>query len=478
MRSSPEGKSAACRKLTVSPRAPMLSWMWPLLISSSISLDRIFNDGSSSARCAASPSAVLGGAAAACRAGSCIGTRVLAACPGPRIAASTVESGCPASAFFTESDTFCALALSVCAVANITTKKANSSVMKSAYDTSQRSWFSFSGGGRRGIFSGAGCGCTGRRCGTLLGGAGRIRVLSFRLRFGARVRLQLAADELGIQALHDSSDTLQHQLLALCILPDARLDLIGRGKQKEIRETDAIDRGHKCHGDAMPHLLNIGEILHYLNQSQHGADDANRRRVTSRTLERLGLVERMLFLDVDLKVHHLTDLLEIGPVDGQVQGLTQEGISDLLGVVFERHNSVFPRLGSVADDFINQRVGCLATVEQHMAESLDRARENGQRGIDQNCTQCSAQHNKCSRDLSDVLDSSAFEKQAAQNPGAGNHESTDGCEIGLRLLPRCGGHLLENCLLDRRSGSGVRTGIETRIEDRPAELHHAIDNLG
>src|SRR5438128_1010465 len=153
----------------------------------------------------------------------------------------------------------------------ITTKKANSSVMKSAYDTSQRSWFSFSGGERRGMFSGAGCGCTGRRRGMLLSGAGRIRALSFHSRLRAGVSLQLTADKLGIQALHDSSDTLQHQLLALCILPDARLDLIGSREQKEIRETNAVDGGHECHGNAMSHLLNVREILHYLNQAQHGA---------------------------------------------------------------------------------------------------------------------------------------------------------------------------------------------------------------
>jgi hypothetical protein len=38
----------------------------------------------------------------------------------------------PSRAFFTDSETCCALPLSVCEVANITTKKANSKVMKSA----------------------------------------------------------------------------------------------------------------------------------------------------------------------------------------------------------------------------------------------------------------------------------------------------------------------------------------------------------
>ena len=70
------------------------------------------------------------------------------------IAAITAEIGCPARAFFTESDTCCAFDLSVCAVANITTKNANNKVMKSAYDTSQRSWFSVSSCRLRAIESG------------------------------------------------------------------------------------------------------------------------------------------------------------------------------------------------------------------------------------------------------------------------------------------------------------------------------------
>jgi hypothetical protein len=50
----------------------------------------------------------------------------------PRITLTTLLNDSPSSAFFTESDTACALFLSTCEVANITTKKANSRVMKSA----------------------------------------------------------------------------------------------------------------------------------------------------------------------------------------------------------------------------------------------------------------------------------------------------------------------------------------------------------
>ena len=131
--SVPEVKRAACIKLTTSPRGCMLITMRPDSISFFKSSLNTFSEGISSTSLSAFSSGFSGTA-------FCVppGPRIIAlplpfslTVP-PRMAARTVDIFSPSSAFFTESDTCCALPLSVWEVANMTTKKANKRVTKSA----------------------------------------------------------------------------------------------------------------------------------------------------------------------------------------------------------------------------------------------------------------------------------------------------------------------------------------------------------
>src|SRR5579863_3847107 len=230
--SPPEGKNAASRRLTTNPRGSSRISILPVLISSLSSLVRNCNEGSSSATSGA---------------GGLVSFSDLLAPPGPRICAlplpfsstvppriSLTAEGTPpfSRASRTESETCLALALSVWEEANITTKKANSSVMKSAYETSQRSWFSGAACflaramgdarltfRRRGVWSGfGGLG--------LLGGLFALGLV--------RVGFQPAADELGVESFHDPGHALQHQLLVLNHRVHASFDFVAGRKEEKV----------------------------------------------------------------------------------------------------------------------------------------------------------------------------------------------------------------------------------------------------
>ena len=66
------------------------------------------------------------------------------------------------------------------------------------------------------------------------------------------------------------------------------LNLIRRRQEKEVRGCYAINRGHKGDRDAAAHLLDVFQMFHHLDETQHRADDSDRRRVAAGRLVYLG----------------------------------------------------------------------------------------------------------------------------------------------------------------------------------------------
>jgi hypothetical protein len=54
-----------------------------------------------------------------------------------------------------------------------------------------------------------------------------------------------------------------------------------------------------------------------------------------------------------LQLHHGADFLDIGAIDGQVQGLGQERIAGVLGFVLERDDAVLAGFGGKLDDLVD-----------------------------------------------------------------------------------------------------------------------------
>src|SRR6266568_1271694 len=224
--SEPGGKKADSRRLTTRPLGCKLISNFPVFNSFCKSTVRAFRDGtSSSTTCSGASFAAFRAppgpfiCALPCPRSSTVPPRTLA------IAAAVPFMPPLCNACCTESDTCLAFALSVCEEANITTKNANSSVMKSAYETSHLSWFSTACFLLPAMIRSALCGNSSRSRRDLAG------VLpGFLARAPLFVRLQLHADQFRVHALHDADDSLQHHLLCLESLMSAGFQFIGRWK--------------------------------------------------------------------------------------------------------------------------------------------------------------------------------------------------------------------------------------------------------
>src|SRR5690606_21820044 len=160
--------------------------------------------------------------------------------------------------------------------------------MKSAYEMSHRSWFWLSSRLRRRAtpFSLPGyVASTGLGGNALLGGFGGFLLV---VGLGAAQIRELLRDQIGVLAFLDPERTFHHQLELRDFGLVQELEL-RRGRQEhEVGETDAVDRGHERHGDALSDRADVREVLHHVDEAHHGTDDADRRRVTTGRFPYLG----------------------------------------------------------------------------------------------------------------------------------------------------------------------------------------------
>ena len=99
---------------------------------------------------------------------------------------------------------------------------------------------------------------------------------------------QLDFEHARIDAFEDGDHAFEHHLAALVVFVHADAHLAGKGQEEEIGGADAIDGGDKGDGDAAADLLNVVQVLHDLNQSQNGAEDADGGRKAASRLEDRG----------------------------------------------------------------------------------------------------------------------------------------------------------------------------------------------
>src|SRR6202040_315976 len=95
------------------------------------------------------------------------------------------------------------------------------------------------------------------------------------------VGAELGLDHARIHALEDGDDAFEHHLFNHLFFAVAELEFARGGEADEIGHGDAVDGGDEGDGDAAADLVDVGEILHDLDESKDRADDTDGGRVTS-----------------------------------------------------------------------------------------------------------------------------------------------------------------------------------------------------
>ena len=155
------------------------------------------------------------------------------------------------------------------------------------------------------------------------------------LRLAASDGAGLAVEEKGaefgfyharVHAFEDGDDAFEHHLFDHLLFAVAELEFAGGGKTDEVGDCDAVDGGDESDGDAAADLVDVGEVLHDLDEAEHGADDADGGGIAAGGFEDGGNLFFDLGFVVELELHDLADFAGLGAVDGEHEGLFEEWV--------------------------------------------------------------------------------------------------------------------------------------------------------
>ena len=111
--------------------------------------------------------------------------------------------------------------------------------------------------------------------------------------------------------------------------------------------------------------------------------------------------------------------------------MRKNGSRRRLGILLERDDARFARLGGVLDDLLDCTRRVQGFFEQDRLEGAESRHEVFRRVADHDCAEGSAEDDDGGRHLSDVLELAAFHQQPGQNRADPHQESPEGRQVRL-----------------------------------------------
>src|SRR5690606_16698069 len=145
---------------------------------------------------------------------------------------------------------------------------------------------------------------------------------------------------LGVQSLYDAGHPFEHQLLDPDGFLDPCLQLVAGGEEEQVRRCDTVNRSDEGHGDALPHQVDVVEVLHYLDQAEDRSDDADGRGVAAGGFVDLGFSFPLPLLRIEFNRHDAAQLLDIGTVHTERERLLQKRVGDPVDFRFQGDDAV------------------------------------------------------------------------------------------------------------------------------------------
>ena len=183
---------------------------------------------------------------------------------------------------------------------------------------------------------------------------------------------ELLIDQPRVQPFLDGQDAFEDQNPPAGRVSRPASELGCNRQENEVRDPDAVHRGDERDRDAAPELARIAEVLHHVDESQHGAEDPDRRGVPPGGLvdARRGHVALLRRGQVDLE--HLAKRLRVHTVNGEHQSLAQQRVLRAGRFVLQGEDAVLPRDLGVAEDRVDRRLGRLALFHEDAPQAGSR----------------------------------------------------------------------------------------------------------
>ena len=145
-----------------------------------------------------------------------------------------------------------------------------------------------------------------------------------------------------------------------------------------------------------------------------------------------------LFFDLgfvgELELHDLADFGGLGAVDGEHEGLFEEGIVDGGEVGVEGDDAVFAGLVGELDDLGEDGFAVLGFMEEDLHEGLAGGDEDAEGELEHDGSGGSADDDHGGGGLGDLTDVSAFDHHAGEDADKSENESADAGDVHEELL--------------------------------------------
>jgi len=258
---------------------------------------------------------------------------------------------------------------------------------------------------------------------------------------------KLGFDHAGVHAFEDGDDAFEHHLFDHLLFAMAKFELARGGEEDEVCHGYAIDGGDEGDGDATADLVDVGEVLHDLDESEDGADDADSGRVASGGLEDGGNLFFDLGFVVELELHDLADLCGFGAVDGEHESLSEKRIRDGGEVSVEGDDAAPACLVGEGDDLSESCFAVRAFMEEDFNDGFEGGEEDVHRKLEHDSAEGATDDDHGRSGLGDLGDAAAFDHHAGENADEGESDATDAGDIHdflfrVKLIIRaklCGG---------------------------------------
>src|SRR3569832_1482563 len=287
-------------------------------------------------------------------------------------------------------------------MAYITTKNANSSVMKSAYETSQRSWFSCSSSN------------------FFLAMPAASLCLQARL---ARISRQPVFYHPVVFAIGDANEDVGDHLQLEHFAADQSFQAIGDRLEHQVGEADAVDGGDEGDRDAAAELARVRQVFHHMDQAQHRAENADSGRIAAGRFPDLDREPLPCFIGRNVPVEYVAHLLRIGAVNHQPQALGQKRRARRRIEMIQAKQSFPARGRAPGGDVALDRMKIVGRRHEHPAQQFYAVGKVMQAALQNNGAERADHHDGDRRRLHQRADIAAFELLSLQNAGQRDRET-------------------------------------------------------
>ncbi len=142
---------------------------------------------------------------------------------------------------------------------------------------------------------------------------------------------ELIAHDAGVVSRLQGYDADQDQALHLDLGLHDGLELIGDGKEDDVRETDTVEGRDERGGDRLTELFRLVEVAQYRDEPENGSDDSHRRAETAGLLEDRGFRLLPFLVLHDLDLEDAVDRRGVDAVDDEAEAPLDEGVVFLGG---------------------------------------------------------------------------------------------------------------------------------------------------